>query len=1329
MVAFVKSVELIAATSGTLSGYNSFDVALTKGQDETKCVPFFTCNATSGGSDLRNNDFWAVEMVDVTGTANVRVHRNPSSTISANNISIYVVEFGSNVTVQQGSVDITTGTASDTLTTIVEANSFAVFGQYMQDGSSGTDDFNDAMIQCRFGSTTSIDFDRRASGTPDWTIHWYVVESDGTDFLTEYVTADWTTSQTGPTGHTLTTDVSDITNAFVIPSYETSETADDMRDAICNFALTATDTLTWYRNGGTPSATGTIGCWVVRSSDVTVQRFAVDLAGSTDNSQTLSPEVVLDKAVVVSSHYIGGGAWGVDGTTTGSNIEDRRNRIRVTATDTVTVTQQLSEAATGINSRLRFEVVEFELEGGATLNEETVSSSTTGVATLAHHLSLFRDIEATDTGSATLAFSRALSNLTAAATSVGTATLNRLLLLKRAFSATATGVATFIADVLASLDEITLSASATGVAVLNKLTSAFRTLSASVTGAATLARRAVLSRILSATSVGSAVLNRLLLLRRTLSAAATGVATFIDTFIGGAALNFETLSATVTGVAQQTRMFFVTLKPQSLTNAPAVDFDGAAGSGFDSAGSNTGLSDTKEASASFWIRRDSSAADIIYRAETSANMDCFAITSENIRIRYESSASDPVLTYQTASGDLPVSANWQHVCWFLNSAVPEFEIYIDGVEITDGTTTDLVLDRIIDHTSNGIALGNSAGLGGSSIFDGGLSQFAHWNRKIDWGVSSTLELVRTASGNAVILPDDGDIDSGGAADFVFNKDEATAHQNGGNADDWGAGVGTSDTTGPDAAGGGAIATMLLLLPKTLSAAATGVATLIRKLNLFRAFSATSIATATLNQLLFLKRAFDATATGVATLIDTFIGGAQLFSETISAVVTGNATLNRTLNLSRTFAATATGVAALIFRNLFSSIVFSATSIGTATLQRLLSLFRTLSATVTGSAVLNKVATFFRTIAATVTGLATLVVEELGGGINQVTLAATAIGTATMNRFASLFRTFSASVTGLATFIADDLAATLVTLSATVTGSATFDKLRTVVQTVSAAMTGVATFVVAVPFRARAFLATVTGLATEKNSPQAVILSVEAGPGHYSLIGGEDNFAEGNWELINGGDYDRINDPNATMVLGFFKVLSATVTGVATLVDAFIAGILQFTLSATATGVATISRLLLLARTFSAAVTAAATLQRLVTHLRTISASVTGVAVLSRALVLARTFAASMTGSASLALQRVFSSISIAATATGSAVLNKFMFLRRIFSATVTATAALFVFTGIVTEIILSATATGIAALVHFSDQIVRKFTGHGGMGRGDGKTRWASRRRSWTRRK
>ena len=382
MAAFVKSIERVSTTFSATTTPTTNTVNLSKGQDETKCVPFYTHRFTgSGSADTRQNMAVRIQMIDNSGTAACSVHMNQTSSAGPIAVEITVVEFGSNVTVQQNSsvLSITGTSATATITSVNQGNSFIVFNQAGSSGS-GSDDWNDTQIQSSFNSNTEIAFERRAAGNPDWDLWWYVVESNGTDFQTEYEEVSWTSNQTGPTNQTLANSAT-LANSFLICSYETSETADDMRDAVCNFALTGTTTLTWYRNhGGTPSATGTYGVWVVRSDSngCNVQRFATDCQGQLTTNQTIT-SVDLTKAGIIDSQSTGYKGWAIDSTTGGSNIEQRQHTVTLTSATNVALQRRADTSINGSNNNFRYEVIEFEIESlDTTITAEAGSFSWAG---------------------------------------------------------------------------------------------------------------------------------------------------------------------------------------------------------------------------------------------------------------------------------------------------------------------------------------------------------------------------------------------------------------------------------------------------------------------------------------------------------------------------------------------------------------------------------------------------------------------------------------------------------------------------------------------------------------------------------------------------------------------------------------------------------------------------------------------------------------------------------------------------------------------------------------------------------------------------------------
>lgn len=359
MAAFVESVERFSLQLRGSSLPLTDTANLTKGQDLSQCVAFCTANCiqtSSAMASLMN----AVRIFDDAGTKKIEASKNNNRDAD---VEACVIEFKSSVTVQSGGwLQLTSTSVTQNISAVNQNNAFIIFS-YRAISSSSADDWNDALVQAKFNSDTQIQFSRRAGGSPDIEIQWYVVESNGTDFQTEYLEFDTGTNDTTLT-RTLSNTV-DLDHAFLVASYETSETSNDVRDGISNMALTATDTLTWYRNhGSTPSATNTIGVWVVRgtSSEFTVQRFATDVGASSATANQTITAVDLDKAAIFSGQNIGMGTWPISSNTSSTGGAAYQTHLSLTSTTNVQLVRNTSSSISGSNNFIRYEVVEFELE-------------------------------------------------------------------------------------------------------------------------------------------------------------------------------------------------------------------------------------------------------------------------------------------------------------------------------------------------------------------------------------------------------------------------------------------------------------------------------------------------------------------------------------------------------------------------------------------------------------------------------------------------------------------------------------------------------------------------------------------------------------------------------------------------------------------------------------------------------------------------------------------------------------------------------------------------------------------------------------------------------
>ena len=371
MGALVKSVENFQTTfNPSGSGLHNNVVNLTKGQDETNCAAFATIRHTNGSqADTRAANAVGVEFFDNSGTPACRVYWNVASDSSPGDLlaDIFVVEGGTDLNIEQDTISLTGSSATATISSVTQTKA-CIAHTKAGIGAVGGDDFNDFMCQMRFNSNTQIQVERRASGNPDWTVYAYTMSSSVWD--TEYVEWTWVSADQGPLNQTLSNSVT-LANAFIIATYESQESSDDMRDGVANHALTGTTTLTWYRNHGTtPAANGTIGVWVVRatSSEFAVQRFATDVDGQLTTNQTITA-VDLDKAVIIDSGNVGGHGWPISSTSTGSDTMDRQHSIVLTSTTNAQLQRQADTSITGNNNNVRYEIVEFELESADTTLE------------------------------------------------------------------------------------------------------------------------------------------------------------------------------------------------------------------------------------------------------------------------------------------------------------------------------------------------------------------------------------------------------------------------------------------------------------------------------------------------------------------------------------------------------------------------------------------------------------------------------------------------------------------------------------------------------------------------------------------------------------------------------------------------------------------------------------------------------------------------------------------------------------------------------------------------------------------------------------------------
>jgi hypothetical protein len=218
---WVESVEFVDVSLNSSSTSVSYN--LTKGQDYTNCIPFYTVYG--------NADYWDSRLCDVgfSGTTEsgiISFGRYNTRSMSVS-IKCYVVEFNpEEIRVQQGTFSLPSGTTTHTVTlptTLSGTNRAAMtFGW----GTSCTEQMpRRAFVRGRVVSTTSIDFYRYNSSNSCWG-HWFLFEDLNDNYRVRHISSSFTGGI-----HTVAIDGSrcvDPLRTFLLGSYTSlSDTAGD----------------------------------------------------------------------------------------------------------------------------------------------------------------------------------------------------------------------------------------------------------------------------------------------------------------------------------------------------------------------------------------------------------------------------------------------------------------------------------------------------------------------------------------------------------------------------------------------------------------------------------------------------------------------------------------------------------------------------------------------------------------------------------------------------------------------------------------------------------------------------------------------------------------------------------------------------------------------------------------------------------------------------------------------------------------------------------------------------------------------------------------------
>lgn len=350
----ILSVE-VATGSITASGDSTVTVALTKGQDETNCVPFWSVQSTNATDQFANR--LAEVFFDNSGGPRVNFRRaSTSGTQGTLQITCYVVEFDpTKVNVEQGTWAITATnlTSTTTIASVTQTSAFVVSNWTVTSGTS--DDFDEMNAATRFTSDTQLTHTR--SGTAGaLTGRYYVVECIGTEFSTQFLTPSLTASATSTTV-SMTAVV--LAKTFLYGQLVFDEPGDDMRDAASRFDKQDTTTLRLRRDHGGAAASIVDGeIWAIEGAgtEFDVQEFNVDVTAAPPTSQTVTAIDQTLTAIILNASV--GAANSQRDQGGGGNNDDHMQELDFTSDTNVEIDRR---SDTGQGMAVSFSTVELEL--------------------------------------------------------------------------------------------------------------------------------------------------------------------------------------------------------------------------------------------------------------------------------------------------------------------------------------------------------------------------------------------------------------------------------------------------------------------------------------------------------------------------------------------------------------------------------------------------------------------------------------------------------------------------------------------------------------------------------------------------------------------------------------------------------------------------------------------------------------------------------------------------------------------------------------------------------------------------------------------------------
>lgn len=339
MGSIIKSIEYFEVS---FSGTSTTDT-LTKGQDTSDCIPFFSYyNNDTTISGLRN----IITDIYFSGGDTINFSRESNTgTIYAKG---WVVEFNPDyVTVQQGTFNITNGNNSDdvSISTIVEADSFIIAYSGGNNTAGGAED---NCVIARFSDANTAQF-RRGDTQEVTDGHFYVAES------TLFVTQNNNNNMNGLTSDNMSISAVNLAKTFLVASRRvyTSDQRPDRRGM--NVRLSSSTNIAVTRNVS-GSVIENVYAFVVEcaADEFTVQRGNADKGSGTTKDVDITHRKANDYAMVLGGIV----DIGTEGTSnSNADVGQAQAEYKFLDDDTIRITT--SEASSGTGNDASWQIVEW----------------------------------------------------------------------------------------------------------------------------------------------------------------------------------------------------------------------------------------------------------------------------------------------------------------------------------------------------------------------------------------------------------------------------------------------------------------------------------------------------------------------------------------------------------------------------------------------------------------------------------------------------------------------------------------------------------------------------------------------------------------------------------------------------------------------------------------------------------------------------------------------------------------------------------------------------------------------------------------------------------